>query len=116
MPLSGNIQVSRAVSISVLRWNLPAEKLTKVGTRPLRIIDLRGESETSSFRDDVQYGLTRCPKSLPCQYFYDEYGSRLFERICQLPEYYLTRAEDEILSSSSDAMVDGWNHPPVMVE
>ena len=37
------------------------------------------------------------PRSLPWQYFYDEHGSRLFERICGLPEYYLTRTEDAIL-------------------
>ena len=38
-------------------------------------------------------GLSRPQKSLPPKYFYDDAGSRLFERICRLPEYYLTRAE-----------------------
>jgi len=47
--------------------------------------------------DDVRRGLTAHPRWLPPKYFYDEAGSRLFERITELPEYYLTRAEDSIL-------------------
>src|SRR3979490_2974996 len=50
-----------------------------------------------SFRDAVIAGLRREPKSLPCKFFYDARGSALFEKICELPEYYLTRTEIEIL-------------------
>ncbi|MGQ0826521.1 MAG: L-histidine N(alpha)-methyltransferase [Actinomycetota bacterium] len=46
--------------------------------------------------DDVQRGLTAFPKSLPPVWFYDEEGSRLFDEITRLPEYYLTRAERTI--------------------
>jgi len=46
-----------------------------------------------SFREDVVAGLSLPRKALPPKYFYDASGSRLFERICRLPEYYLTRAE-----------------------
>ena len=46
-----------------------------------------------SFREDVIAGLSAPQKSIPPKYFYDAAGSRLFERICRLPEYYLTRAE-----------------------
>jgi dimethylhistidine N-methyltransferase len=46
-----------------------------------------------SLKEDVVAGLSRPQKSLPPKYFYDDAGSRLFERICRLPEYYLTRAE-----------------------
>jgi dimethylhistidine N-methyltransferase len=53
---------------------------------------------------------------LPCRYFYDDEGSRLFEQICDLPEYYLTRTEDGILRDHAAAMVDGWLADPVMVE
>lgn len=49
--------------------------------------------ETQRFRTDVLRGLRRAPKELPCKYFYDEAGSRLFEDICELEEYYLTRTE-----------------------
>jgi dimethylhistidine N-methyltransferase len=46
---------------------------------------------------DVMKGLTQIPKSLPPYYFYDDRGSELFEQICELPEYYLTRTETAIL-------------------
>ena len=47
--------------------------------------------------DDVIEGLTQTPKTLPPKYFYDDRGSLLFEKICELPEYYLTRTETSIL-------------------
>ncbi len=47
---------------------------------------------------DVLKGLSATPKHLPSKYFYDDEGSRLFQKIMALPEYYLTRAEVEILS------------------
>ncbi len=46
---------------------------------------------------DVAKGLTQTPKSVPARYFYDDRGSELFEQICELPEYYLTRTETAIL-------------------
>ena len=45
------------------------------------------------FLSDVIAGLSLPQKALPPKYFYDDAGSRLFERICRLPEYYPTRAE-----------------------
>jgi L-histidine N-alpha-methyltransferase len=51
-----------------------------------------------SFAQAVDDGLGTEPLSLPCRFFYDDVGSRLFEAICELPEYYLTRAEHEILA------------------
>jgi L-histidine N-alpha-methyltransferase len=51
----------------------------------------------SSFAADVRRGLTASPKFLLPHYFYDALGSALFSAICELPEYYVTRAEDEIL-------------------
>lgn len=49
--------------------------------------------ELRSFRDDVVAGLSAPQKFLSPKYFYDAAGSRLFARICRLPEYYVTRAE-----------------------
>lgn len=60
--------------------------------------------------EDVRKGLTAYPKRFLPKYFYDELGSQLFEAICLLPEYYLTRAENEILLRYADeiaASVDG---------
>jgi dimethylhistidine N-methyltransferase len=54
-----------------------------------------------SFRDAVLGGLGRARKSVPCKFFYDTRGSALFEEICRLPEYYLTRAEIAILEENS---------------
>jgi L-histidine N-alpha-methyltransferase len=54
---------------------------------------------------DVRAGLTATPKTLPSKYFYDADGSELFERITHLPEYYLTRAEQEILAEHADELL-----------
>jgi len=50
---------------------------------------------------DVRAGLSAHPKALPSKYFYDARGSELFERICDLPEYYQTRTEMAILREIS---------------
>jgi L-histidine Nalpha-methyltransferase len=55
---------------------------------------------TSSFAQDVKKGLTSKPKFLLSKYFYDAAGDRLFQKIMDLPEYYLTRCEGEVLVSS----------------
>ncbi len=49
--------------------------------------------------DEVLHGLTARPRHIAPKFFYDERGSRLFDRICALPEYYLARSEMEILES-----------------
>lgn len=53
----------------------------------------------------VRNGLTASRKSLPAWLFYDAEGSRLFERITELPEYYLTRAERSIFAAQADQIV-----------
>ncbi|EMF52031.1 L-histidine N(alpha)-methyltransferase [Streptomyces bottropensis] len=55
------------------------------------------DATDAALRADVLDGLTRMPKTLPPKWFYDARGSELFERITELPEYYPTRAEREIL-------------------
>ena len=52
----------------------------------------------AAFLSDVLAGLSGEPKSLPCKYFYDREGSRLFEAITRLPEYYPTRTEAALLT------------------
>ncbi|PHY20440.1 ergothioneine biosynthesis protein EgtB [Caulobacter sp. BP25] len=66
----------------------------------VRLADDDGLDEAtpaSSFLDEVVAGLSATPKTLPAKYFYDAEGSRLFEQICALPEYYLTRTETALL-------------------
>lgn len=59
---------------------------------------------SDGFAEDVRVGLTAGSKHLSCRFFYDERGSKLFEAICDLPEYYLTRAEKEILDIHAEAI------------
>ena len=56
------------------------------------------------FLSDVLAGLRMTPKQLPCKYFYDSRGSELFDRICQLDEYYLTRSELAIMDRFAPEM------------
>ncbi|MCW2866816.1 MAG: histidyl-tRNA synthetase, partial [Marmoricola sp.] len=51
---------------------------------------------------DVRVGLTSTPRTIPPKYFYDAHGSRLFDEITRLPEYYATRAERTILEAHVD--------------
>ena len=55
------------------------------------------KKDQKQFLEDVKLGLSTQPKSLPCKYFYDKKGSELFEKICQLEEYYITRTELALL-------------------
>jgi dimethylhistidine N-methyltransferase len=55
------------------------------------------QPETGGFLEDVLAGLAKPQKELPPKYFYDARGSALFEAICELPEYYLTRTESAIM-------------------
>ncbi len=61
---------------------------------------------TRTMVDDVRRGLTGHPKRLPSKYFYDARGSELFERITELPEYYQTRTELQILHSIAGDLID----------
>jgi dimethylhistidine N-methyltransferase len=63
-------------------------------------------AEAQSIADAVRLGLGARPKTLPPYLFYDEAGSRLYERITRLPEYYLTRAERRILTAHAHDLVD----------
>lgn len=70
------------------------------------------EVESNTFAEDVRAGLTSDPKVLPPKYFYDKLGSHLFEAIGCLPEYYVTRDENEILDKYSIEIIDAIGLPP----
>lgn len=61
--------------------------------------DITISKSQEEFAVDVLIGLSQEPKWLPCKYMYDEKGSRLFQNIMALPEYYLTRCETELLDT-----------------
>jgi len=60
----------------------------------------------NTFADDVLRGLSAAPKFLSSKYFYDDEGSRLFQEIMKLPEYYLTGAEFEIFSTQTSKIFE----------
>jgi L-histidine Nalpha-methyltransferase len=64
--------------------------------------------ELSPFAEDVLHGLVSAPKHLSSKYFYDDEGSRLFQEIMRLPEYYPTRAELKIFTEQADAICDAF--------
>ncbi len=65
---------------------------------------------------DVLEGLRREPKQISPMYFYDERGSQLFDRICELPEYYLTRTETRILDACGGEIAQSIGAGALLVE
>ena len=72
----------------------------------IRIESWLSEAEERCLANDVLDGLTRPFKELPAKHFYDARGSALFEQICELPEYYPTRTEREILQRRAAEIVE----------
>jgi dimethylhistidine N-methyltransferase len=70
----------------------------------------------SQFLRDVVHGLEQIHKQLPCKYFYDEIGSALFDEICELDEYYLTRTELAILQAKAPEMAGAIGEDCVVIE
>jgi L-histidine N-alpha-methyltransferase len=79
----------------------PAEPVAETA---IRIDSHLGGAHERSLADDVLDGLTRPFKELPPKHFYDARGAQLFDRICELPEYYPTRAERAILESTAEEL------------
>lgn len=73
-------------------------------------------ADTHEFRTDVLAGLARRPKRIPSKYFYDRRGSWLFDRICETPEYYVTRCELEIMDAYADDMARQLGEGVMLVE
>ena len=69
---------------------------------PYRLRNFLRDSFAVEIAADVRKGLSSDPKSLPSKYFYDARGSELFERICDLPEYYQTRTEMGLIADIAD--------------
>ena len=72
----------------------------------LKLVERDAEGVDLAFRADVLAGLAEPQKAIPARWFYDDAGSQLFEDITQLPEYYPTRAETEILQTRSGEIAD----------
>jgi L-histidine Nalpha-methyltransferase len=75
-----------------------------------------GAVAADDFADDVRRGLTASPKTLPPRWFYDELGSSLFDAICFLPEYYVMRAEADVLHAHAREICDAFGTQIRLVE
>ena len=80
----------------------------------VRIVDLR--PDFGDLRAEAVDGLRQSPKTLPCKYFYDALGARLFEAITELPEYYPTRTELGIMNASVHQMAEAIGGHATLVE
>lgn len=80
--------------------NAPMIK-ARTSTARFRLLEEPRPDVLATFAEDVERGLSQTPKTLSCRWFYDEVGSQLFDEICRLDEYYLWRAEHEILQTNA---------------
>ncbi len=80
------------------------------------LVTIDKEVFINNFSEDVKAGLTSDSKSLPFVYFYDHIGSQLFEKICELPEYYLTRTETDILETNAEDIASRFSEETVLIE
>ncbi|MCA9705812.1 MAG: L-histidine N(alpha)-methyltransferase [Myxococcales bacterium] len=88
---------------------------TALAASELDLVDLSPAVE--QFRRDVLAALSRRPqRELPTQYLYDERGSQLFDRICELPEYYPTRTELSIMEHDAAAMAEAIGPGALIIE
>jgi len=95
---------------------LPSPSADTLPAKRLRISHVGAARVAPTFAEDVRHGLTSTPKVLYPKYFYDELGSRLFEAITALPEYYPTRAEAEILRDRAGEIVAALGGPLWLLE
>ena len=79
----------------------PTRRSRRSPTAPITIDSYLHDGRERSLADDVLDGLTRPFKELPPKHFYDARGAELFDRICELPEYYPTRTERAILQETA---------------
>ncbi len=81
--------------------------MTAVGDRAGMTTTSSAHPDTVALEADLQEGFWADPPTLPARWLYDEAGSRLFDRITRLPEYYPTRSEARILRDRAGEIVDG---------
>lgn len=82
----------------------------------LQIVSVPLPQRLPTFAEDVAAGLSASPKRLNSKYFYDAAGSALFDAITQIPEYYLTRAETDILREWGWEIVRALGNPVEFIE
>ena len=91
------------MSLKEIQSNMEYQKV--VLDQRLRYYEPNGERAYKTFADEISNSLRSNQKSINPKFFYDEKGSHLFEKICTLPEYYLTNAEINILNQLDDKIL-----------
>lgn len=81
------------------QFNQAQSNQTQLDHARLRWMTLGASEPSADDGSEIIQGLSQTPKTLPCRYFYDDLGSALFEKICDLPEYYPTRTEQGLLET-----------------
>jgi dimethylhistidine N-methyltransferase len=81
--------------MAIYRYSAGARPGMRRAPGGVNVLDL--EPASSHFLAQAIAGLSGTPRTLPCKFFYDERGAELFQRICELPDYYVTRTELSIL-------------------
>lgn len=89
--------------VAAVSERVPA--IDAIATGGVRINRYLDASLADTLAADATAGLRRVQKALPPKYFYDERGSRLFDAICDVPEYYLTRTEQALLEGVSAEII-----------
>src|SRR5215471_10545141 len=83
---------------------------------PRSVASNQTESRVRAFSEDIAYYLTQTPRQLPSQYLYDELGSSLFDAICRLPWYPITRAEQSLLHAHRQTIFSRLSFVSTVVE
>jgi L-histidine Nalpha-methyltransferase len=92
-----------------------SKHLSKYADR-FRLTIPEAQIELPSFAEEVSTGLSAAERSLPCRFFYDDIGSKIFEEICDLEEYYLTRVERMLLRERATDIADHFDQGAILVE
>src|SRR5262245_12637920 len=104
-------------TVSIMGVLLVTRGVSLAGNRPVSYqVDVYTEERTrqSRLENDVRRGLTATRKSLPPKYFYDRTGSKLFEQITALPEYYPTRTEAALLGRIAPNLTGRFFHGDIV--
>jgi L-histidine Nalpha-methyltransferase len=82
----------------------------------VNLIEIPRSSQEETFAHAVAEGLSKPQKCLPCRFFYDAVGSEIFEQLCELPEYYVTRTERKILEAYAPEIIEAAGQGLALVE
>lgn len=99
-----------------MKSQIPKNSYSKIQVAPNCFLVKSNAKNVDDFGADIAYGLSRKNKFIPSKYFYDKNGSHLFDKICDLPEYYLTKKETQILSAIKEDLLEHLDGHSVVAE